>query len=805
MMGKFTYVLVVLVSLQSSVQGRAYYEKESYGAASNHVENLTEGNFSYVALEEVNAHHGVHVASWRWDELGLFFTFTIFIVVTGLAKVGFHHAQWLSSRVPESCLMIVVGVTVGAIIYSTGVRIPENVEDRVVLQSDVSQLALPTFTPRLFFLILLPPVILESAYSLYDRAFFDNFGTVMLYAVVGTLFNTFTIGPILFGLSKAGAMGDIYILQGNALELHDLSLIECLVFSALISGVDPVAVLAIFQEIGVNKDLYFLVFGESLFNDAVTVVLYNTMVTFCEMPVVPPEQFALAALAFFTVSLGGATVGIIFGLITALLTRSTTDVRVVEPLAVLGVAYLSYITAELVHFSGIISITFCGLVQAHYALKNISRKSYTTVKYFTRMLSSTSDAVIFLFLGMVLVSDRHIWHTGFVMWTLVLCLVCRFLGVFLLTATANPLRVNKINAHEQFIMGYGGLRGAVAFSLAEMLDKNVIAPRQVFVTTTLVVILFTVFIQGSTIKPLVKLLHIKLSKMGQSSLNEELNNTVITNLMAGIEEITGVRGDFYIRKKFDTIDDMYLKRIFLHSGAEHDFTRLYEKLTLAEHYAHLYGPVTIVESKKAEMMNGDAMFIAPAIARAVHLSSLFPGVELRHSLNSDHQPPASPDSTTSSDAVTLRRALRSNPYQKFHERFNRNLINDDCQELEEQLMRRHLVARTITQMAAAANRRSALSDPSSSPQLGDEPRFPRRRIQSQLEGYFPEELEGIDAIFERTGRRLSRQFSVRSADEPHSPTAASPLLRGNNLTGIRERDDASDKSDRDSHVTESSL
>ena len=130
---------------------------------------------------------------------------------------------------------------------------------------------------------------------------------------------------------------------------------------------------------------------------------------------------------------------------------------VVEPLAVLGMAYFSYTFAELFHFSGIIrllniitqiSLTWkigalfltpcafarryscigCGLVQAHYAFANVSHKSFTTVKYFIKMLSSTSDAIIFLFLGMVLVNDVHEWHTSFVLWVLFLCLVVRFLG-----------------------------------------------------------------------------------------------------------------------------------------------------------------------------------------------------------------------------------------------------------------------------------------------------------------------------------------------------------------------------------------
>ncbi|GLG96103.1 Sodium/hydrogen exchanger, partial [Gryllus bimaculatus] len=627
-------------------------------------------------------HHGIHVVSWRWEEIGAFFTLTAFVVITGLAKVAFHHASWL--------LMIVMGVSVGVITYFAGVR-TENEESTF-------HFTLPNFSPQLFFM--------------------------------GTLWNTFAIGLALYGLYYAGTMGTMPT---------EFGLIDAMVFAALISGVDPVAVLAIFQEIGVNKDLYYLVFGESLFNDAVTVVLYTTMATFYEMPHIPNEQYLLATLAFFTVSLGGAVVGVIFGLISALITRTTVHCRVVEPLAVLGLAYASYLQAELFHFSGIISIIVCGLVQAHYALQNISPKS------------STCDAIIFLFLGMELVSDHHVWHTGFVLWTLLLCLICRFVGVAILTAVANAYRIHRINFQEQFIMGYGGLRGAVAFSLAEMLDIQKVIPRQMFITTTLVVILFTVFIQGSTIKPLVKLLHIRLSKAGHKTLNEELNDHIISNMMAAIEEVTGYRGDFYMQKKFEHMDDIYLKRVFMNTQHENSFTRLYEKLLLADHYVHLYGPVALVEDNKGDVLR------QPEPASPIsnnrnslppqRLSLLFPGVELRHRQQSIPSSPTSRDPSVEGGAgiVTLRRAIRDNPYQKLHERYNPNLIADECQELQEHLERRHITARRITQLAAF-QRLSAMSDPVASPQIGDEFQWPKRQIHS-------ENMEGLDALLERAGQR----------------------------------------------------
>ena len=107
------------------------------------------------------------------------------------------------------------------------------------------------------------------------------------------------------------------------------------------------------------------------------------------------------------------------------------------------------------------------------------------------------DAVIFLVLGLVIVNDSHEWHTGFVLWTLLACVVYRFIGVFALTWLANKLnRMRKINLEEQFIMAYGGLRGAIAFALVNLLKPKQFEHRNMFVTTTVVVILFTVFVQG---------------------------------------------------------------------------------------------------------------------------------------------------------------------------------------------------------------------------------------------------------------------------------------------------------------------
>ncbi|XP_071452344.1 probable Na(+)/H(+) antiporter nhx-9 [Hetaerina americana] len=715
------------------------------------IEMTTERNISR------NYHVGISLASWRWNEIGVYYTVSLFIIITGLSKVAFHHAEWLSSRVPESCLLISVGFVVGSIIFT-------------LVQARDAVGVLPSFTPRLFFLVLLPPVILESAYSLYNATFFDNLPTILLFAVVGTIFNTFSIGFLLNVLHNNSWMGDWYSgnTPGEEVVFSDITLSELLIFSALISAVDPVAVLAIFQEVGVNKDLYFLIFGESLLNDAITVVLYHTMVAMASKPTIDSMDYTMAVLSFFTVNLGGMTVGVFFGLFTAVITKTTSEVRVVEPLAVLGMAYLSYLTAELFHFSGIISIIFCGLLQAHYSFKNISSKSYVTVKYFTKMVSATSEAVIFLFLGTVLFSYKHDLASGFIYWSILLCLICRFIGVFVLTAISNMFRMKRIQLQEQFIMAYGGLRGAVGFSLVIMLNDEETKARSVYVTTTLAVILFTVFIQGATIKPLVKVLNIEISKARHKTLIGEINNQVASHLMAGIEEIIGFKGNYYFKRKFLDIDEKYLHKIFLRDKSENRIRHVFEKTSLNHHYAHLYGPITLVEDNKIQILHDNPIpkdtrlsyipFVADESSHSKRArnaqSELFSGVELRKKDPSEVKP------------GLLMKAFQSSPFQKYFQRYNPNLIEDDKQELYEQLALRHKRAKRITIAAYNPYQDSGKSDlqPILSDNSDESVASIRRNVRpgknhpSSLEYYsLPqhtyEEAIGFENIIKRAERR----------------------------------------------------
>jgi NhaP-type Na+/H+ or K+/H+ antiporter len=100
-----------------------------------------------------------------------------------------------------------------------------------------------------------------------------------------------------------------------------------------------------------------------------------------------------------------------------------------------------------------------------------------------------------MFLGMAMVNYAHVWHTYFVLWTLALCLVCRVLGVYLLAAVHNSTSSRWIDFRDQSVLAYCGLRGALCLCLAHMLNGARVPQKSLFVTTTLVVILFTTLLQ----------------------------------------------------------------------------------------------------------------------------------------------------------------------------------------------------------------------------------------------------------------------------------------------------------------------
>eukprot|EP01128_Nolandella_sp_AFSM9_P000171 TRINITY_DN1032_c0_g1_i1.p1 TRINITY_DN1032_c0_g1~~TRINITY_DN1032_c0_g1_i1.p1 ORF type:complete len:579 (+),score=110.90 TRINITY_DN1032_c0_g1_i1:115-1737(+) len=438
-------------------------------------------------------------------------------MVTFIIKVFLESIHF--TALPESASIILIGA-IGGVIY-------------VLASPEGTTVSLLEFDPEIFFLLLIPPIIYESGYFLQKDLFFDNLSTILLYAVVGTLLNTVTVGALLYGF--------------ESLFLPPLSFLECLTFASLISAVDPVAVLAIFSESHVNDTLNVLVFGESVLNDAVSIVIFGLFRDLSLAESVDPYIAGLAIVRFLYVALVGMLIGILFGMFVSFFTKYTEEIHVMEPLIVFVMGLASYIIAEIISASGIVAILFCGMVASHYVEANISKKSHITIKYLLQSLAGVADTIIFIELGFntalyvggaVPESLFYLWDPVFLVLTIVIILPVRFIYVFILTDIANRSRIQKIHMKDQFIMGYGGLRGAIAFALAFALPEEISA-KGVFLTTTLAVIWFTVFIQGGTIKYLLKFLDIDLAGEKGEGLAAGVLTRPFSHITEAIKTIAG--------------------------------------------------------------------------------------------------------------------------------------------------------------------------------------------------------------------------------------------------------------------------
>uniref|UniRef100_A0A674CEE3 Sodium/hydrogen exchanger n=1 Tax=Salmo trutta TaxID=8032 RepID=A0A674CEE3_SALTR len=481
------------------------------------------------------------IVIWKWEEIHFPYLVALWILVSWLCKLVFQLNPCLTRVIPESGLLICIGWVLGGIIYGA---------------DKVQTFRLQPFT---FFFYLLPQIVLDAGYSMPNKLFFGNLGAILVYAVIGTCWNAATLGLALWGCWLGGAMGNI-----------DTGLLQLLLFGSLIAAVDPVAVIAVFDEVHVNEVLYILVFGESLLNDGVTVVLFNVFNAFVSLggPQIDIVEIIKGIISFFVVAVGGSLVGVAFALLISLLTRCTKNIQIIEPGFIFVLGYLSYLTAEMLSLSAILSCTFCGVCCQKYINANMDEKSVSTVRYTMKVFANGSETIIFVFLGISAIDPSiWVWNTAFILLTLLFIFVFRFIGVFLLTWILNQYRLVPLDFIDQLVMGYGGLRGAVAYGLVLLLDENKYKEKKLMISTTLIVVYFTVMLQGITMKPLVTWLKVKRAAVTERTLAEKIQNRTFDHMLVAIEDISGQIGDNYMRAKWNKFEEKWLYWFLMTSSA----------------------------------------------------------------------------------------------------------------------------------------------------------------------------------------------------------------------------------------------
>ena len=269
-----------------------------------------------------------------------------------------------------------------------------------------------------------------------------------------------------------------YLIYGcGLLGLIDVDIsspMEALMYGSLISAVDTVATLSILGNPELNCDplLYSLVFGESVLNDAVAIVLFKTFQGFFDSG----EPFSSATiptilLNFTAVSLGSVFVGVAIGLICSYLCKNTEMYKYPEyEISMLFLfAYGSYSFSEALQLSGIMSLFFCGLVMSHYNSYNLSATSQVTAHYIFKSLAVLSEFFVFLFIGMGIFTGKFKnWNLLFFIFCIIFCMIGRCCNTFPLSVVANLGRNRGISLQMQCLIWFAGLRGAISFALVSV-------------------------------------------------------------------------------------------------------------------------------------------------------------------------------------------------------------------------------------------------------------------------------------------------------------------------------------------------
>ncbi|BGP43154.1 monovalent cation:H+ antiporter, CPA1 (nhx1), partial [Rhodotorula kratochvilovae] len=370
------------------------------------------------------------------------------------------------------------------------------------------------FKPTILLNVLLPPIILNSGYQLKQDNFFRNFAVILTFAFAGTFISAVALGVIVY----------LYSLLG--LEGLSLTIIECLLFGSTLSATDPVTILAIFNALHVDPKLYSVIFGESILNDAVAIVMFETLSQFHGEQIYLSSFFHGVGIFLLTFCISMA-LGVVFGLSCSLMLKHSELGRYteIEACLVLLIAYTSYFFSNALTMSGIVSLLFCGITLKHYAYHNMSHRTQRTTRYVFGSLASLSENFVFIYLGLSLFTQTQLVYKP--MFILVTCLavcIARYCAVFPISKLINIVfrargaRTDELPHSYQVMLFWAGLRGAVGVALAAgMKGEHAAALR----TTVLVAVVMTMVVFGGTIQRMIEVLGIRTGVEEEDDDSEE--------------------------------------------------------------------------------------------------------------------------------------------------------------------------------------------------------------------------------------------------------------------------------------------
>lgn len=343
-------------------------------------------------------------------------------------------------------------------------------------------------TPEVVLYLFLPALIFEAAISLNARRLIKDLAAILTMAIPALLISTAIIGT------------GLWFLLGINLSLG-------LLFGALISATDPVAVIALFRELGTPERLTNLVEGESLLNNATAIVVFTIILGLTISGAFVWTDAGYAVIEFLRVFIGGALVGILIGLVVSKpLHRLFTGPNAFVIMS-LVVAYASYAIAEhSLHVSGVMAVVAAAVTLAALWVNRVPQASTDVLRDTWEVIVMVSNSLLFLLVGLSIDVTHLLARSGIILIAVVLVLLARAATVYSLVPTATRyFSLPRVSLAERHVMWWGGLKGGLAIAIALSAPPD-LPGRDLLLTLTLGVVIFSLLVNASTIRPLIRVL-----------------------------------------------------------------------------------------------------------------------------------------------------------------------------------------------------------------------------------------------------------------------------------------------------------
>ena len=394
-------------------------------------------------------------------------------------------------KLPQTIGLMVLAIILSIFVLITGLIFPSFLE------------AVTSLTQRFDFStllinVMLPFLLFAGAITINLKELLKDKVTILFLASFGVLFSTFAVGYGTFWLTQQSFLG----LSGLG-----LSLIDCLLFGSLIAPTDPIAVLAMVKKMNLSPATETRIAGESLFNDGIGVVIFLTLLNIKTEGIEQVTAQSISVL-FVTEVVGGLALGALVGYLGLKLLRYIENEFVeLEVLITLSLVLIVSVVAHRFHLSGPIGVVILGLfLNKNIASSDSEESSMGAYVYkFWHLLDETLNAVLFILIGLEILTIFHNFQLNYIFLSLiviVLVVISRGIGVII---PIKILSIKKVFEEKTaLIITWGGLRGGLSIALALNLPASLGEGKSLILFLTYAVVLFTILVQGLTLKKIVK-------------------------------------------------------------------------------------------------------------------------------------------------------------------------------------------------------------------------------------------------------------------------------------------------------------